>query len=574
MDAGFPRPFGRYTLLAELGRGGMGEVFAARVPGGLPGIEKRCVIKTVRASATRDREAIARFLDEARLVVRLSQRNICSVFDVGVVDDGTYYLAMDLVRGRDLRTVWSRVAERGELLPPALAVHIILEVLDGLHYAHELCDEDGQHLAVVHRDVSPQNIMVSFDGDVKLIDFGLAASTMKLEQTQAHIVLGKLGYLSPEQVRGERADARADVFSTAVVLYELLTGQRYYGAFTPALRSELIAEGRYAPPALARLDDALQDILRRALAGDRARRTQTAGQFAAELRAWARSHGAHGDPAALRALMRDLFDASRMPWELPSSSERRAPAAPPVEATEIGRPSFLDTHGQTTDEAADERGIRTELQLRPRLVPPSTLEAPSTSSSRPQAVARRRAVVVGVVAGLGLGTVAVVALAALVVRPPSPVLAAPAADVGADTAVASATVAVDAGGVVVDAGVVEVVDAGVVDVVEDVADVDVAVVDAGVTAPASPVAVVAPPSPPAPGRSEKPRRPRRDVEAALARLEGAAAPGTPPVVQLKVVREVCGAAACEATMDGSLADRVAACLRSCRASVRRRAQSP
>jgi len=572
MHAGYPRPFGRYTLLAELGRGGMGEVYAATAPGGLPGIEKRCVIKTVHASATREREAVGRFLDEARLAVRLNQKNICSVFDVGVLDDGTYYLAMDLVRGRDLRTVWTRVGDDGGLMPPALAVHIIIEVLDGLHYAHELCDEAGASLHVVHRDVSPQNIMVSFDGDVKLIDFGLAASTMKLEQTQANIVMGKLGYLSPEQVRGERADARADVFSTAVVLYELLTGQRFYGAQTPGLRSERVASGRFEPALLGRLDDVMQGILRRALAGEREQRTATADRFASELRAWAKARDAQGDAAALRSFMRERFGTTREPWEQPSSPTpspqlpSRRGGSPPAEATEIAPSPFPDVQ---TDEGSstDERAIRTELYPRTRLVQPTTSEAPSLTAPRPAPAApRRRVIAAGVVVGLVLGLVAIVAVRAVVgPAPPSDagvvdVAPLPAPLAAPDPVAVGVLVAGDAGTAApVDAGVVVVdVDAGVVAAASDV------VIAGGVEAP--------PGAESAPARGERPRRRRdRETEAALARLDGAAQPGTPPVVQLKVIREVCGATACEATVDGALADRVAACLRSCRATVRRRA---
>ncbi len=497
---------------------------------------------------------------------------------------------MDLVRGRDLRAVWRQAGDRGELVPTPLAVYIVLEVLDGLQYAHELCDESGQHLAVVHRDVSPQNIMVSFDGDVKLIDFGLAASTMKLEKTQTNIVMGKLGYLAPEQVRGERADPRADVFATAVVLYELLTGQRFYGAHTPGLRSELIAGGRFEPALLGRLDEGLQGILRRALAGEREQRTPTAARFAAELRDWAAARALRSDAAALRECMRDLFGPTREPWEQASSptalaaslTSRRPDPTPPVEATEIGRPSFLDDQVQTDEgSSTDERAIRTELQIRTRLVqPPSTSEATSLTTLRPvSSRPRRHAVVAGVVVGLALGVVAILGLVA--VRDPreaaadaglaAPVIAVSGAGTDTDTMQA---IIVDAGvpGAAVDAGAAPgaVVDAAVDAVVVPGAGVAAdAGVDAGVgvdgQADAGSVGVEAP-------RGERPRRGRRDrdVEAALARLDSAAAAGTPPVVQLKVIREVCGPSACEATMDGSLADRVAACLRSCRASVRRR----
>lgn len=200
---GFPRPFGDYSLLHRLGRGGMGDVFLARAAGFL-GIQKVCVLKTVRADMTRDAEYVARFIDEARIVVQLSQRNICPVFDMGKVGE-SYYLAMEHVAGRDLTTVLRRAAERARSVAPDVALYLVSEILDALDYAHRLTDpSSGAPLHLVHRDVSPHNIMVSYEGEAKLIDFGLAASTLKLEQTESGIVLGKLSYMAPEQARADQ----------------------------------------------------------------------------------------------------------------------------------------------------------------------------------------------------------------------------------------------------------------------------------------------------------------------------------------------------------------------------------
>jgi serine/threonine-protein kinase len=173
-------------------------------------------------------------------------------------------------------------------------------VLDGLDYAHHLTDEDGRPLAVVHRDVSPQNVMLSFDGDVKVIDFGLAASTIKVERTETNVVMGKVAYMPPEQVRGERADASADVFAVAVVAYELLVGRRYYEGVEQYALSGVVANGDHVPPGMATLDPALRAIIERALVADRGRRTRAAAALAEDLRAFAASKGWRGDAAGVR----------------------------------------------------------------------------------------------------------------------------------------------------------------------------------------------------------------------------------------------------------------------------------
>lgn len=308
----------------------MGEVYAASFAGGVDGIEKRCVIKMLHPDVARDPEYVARFLDEARVAVRLSQRNICQVFDVGIIED-QHFLAMELVHGRELRTTTKRLAAKHESIDEALAIHIATEVLDGLQYAHELKDAAGRPLAIVHRDVSPQNIMVSFDGDVKLIDFGLAASTIKVEHTERNVVMGKMAYLTPEQVRGERADATADVFACGVVLYELLTSARYYQGVAPMHLASVVASGAHEAAGFASLDPALAEILRRAVHGDRAQRCPSAAQLAGELRTWAQARGLRADAAQLRRFMRNLFGEPKEPWEAASAVVPRAATAPESE---------------------------------------------------------------------------------------------------------------------------------------------------------------------------------------------------------------------------------------------------
>src|SRR5579859_369951 len=198
VEPSFPRPFGRYTLLANLAQGGMGALYVACV--GETGMEKLCVIKTVLPHLA-DKEYVARFRDEAKLVVRLSHGNLVPVLDAGVARDGgseELYLALDYVDGKDLRAVWNQCAKKGIAFPIDIAVYIARELCRGLHHAHT-----ASGLKLVHRDVSPPNVLLSFAGEVRLTDFGLAASTMKTEKTQPGVIYGKVSYMSPEQARGE-----------------------------------------------------------------------------------------------------------------------------------------------------------------------------------------------------------------------------------------------------------------------------------------------------------------------------------------------------------------------------------
>ena len=217
--AGFPRRFDSYVLLRPLARGGMGQLYLAMT--GAPGLEKLCVVKQVPPEIVAAEHA-RRFRDEAMVALRLSHGNLVSVFDAGIHGD-RIFLAMEYVNGRDLHAVWNRCAEHRVPFPIEIAVHVIKELCRGLAYAHAFED-----LALVHRDVSPGNVMLSFSGEVKLTDFGLATSTLKLEKTVPGIIYGKLSYLAPEQARRDKLDGRADLYSAGILLWELLTGRQLF----------------------------------------------------------------------------------------------------------------------------------------------------------------------------------------------------------------------------------------------------------------------------------------------------------------------------------------------------------
>lgn len=305
-----PRRFGNYLLLDRLAQGGMGEVFLAK-HGGLAGIEKICVVKTIRSQYMTDREYVARFIDEARVVVQLSHRNICHVFDVGQTN-GQYYLAMEFIPGWDLRTVQRRFAQLGQRLPVGLVLHTVCEILEALDYAHRHDDPlTGDPLHLVHRDVSPQNVMINFEGEVKLIDFGLAASKLKVERTQPKIVMGKLAYMAPEQARSQTLDGRTDLYAAAIVCYEMLVNDRYYEEKSIEDIWQYL-DGTGSPPRLwHEIDPELQQILQRALANRPEERYATCADFRDALEAYQLNHKLRVGAREIRNALFNLFPEAR-----------------------------------------------------------------------------------------------------------------------------------------------------------------------------------------------------------------------------------------------------------------------
>src|SRR3954470_18128725 len=267
---GFPRRFGPYVLVKPLARGGMGALYLALR--GQAGMDKLCVIKTALPHLA-DRSYLQRFRDEAKVVVRLSHGNLVTVFDAGEVKS-ELFLAMDFIEGKDLRAVWNRCAQKGTAFPIAVAVHLIKELARGLAYAHAF-----EGLSLVHRDVSPPNVLLSYSGEIKLTDFGLATSTLKLEKTAPGVIYGKVSYMAPEQARREPLDGRTDIYAAGILLWELLTGRQLFpvgrpGAGSSGANSDALQRARDphapAPSTLTtRVPPALDRIVMRSLAPDR-----------------------------------------------------------------------------------------------------------------------------------------------------------------------------------------------------------------------------------------------------------------------------------------------------------------
>ncbi|HMI92814.1 MAG TPA: serine/threonine-protein kinase, partial [Polyangiales bacterium] len=209
--------FGKYELIHRLRVGGMAEVWKARETAP-PG--RTLALKRILPSFTDEADYVAMFVDEARLSMRLSHPGIVRAFELGRIDD-EHFIALELIEGQELAALIRQAREREEPVDPALVCRIVIAVCDALHYAHELRDERGAALGIVHRDVSPQNVLISYDGDVKLIDFGIAKSSEQLMRTEAGLLKGKHGYLSPEQALGQSVDRRSDLFSLGICMYEL-----------------------------------------------------------------------------------------------------------------------------------------------------------------------------------------------------------------------------------------------------------------------------------------------------------------------------------------------------------------
>ncbi len=308
-DAAFLVPgasFGRYTLVRRLAIGGMAEIHLARA-GGISGFEKLVVLKRILPQFAASDDFVEMFLDEARLGASLDHANIVQVYDVAQVGR-SYFMAMEYLQGQDVRNIQAAARKHARLLTIGEALSIAIPTSAGLHYAHEKCGSDGRPLGVVHRDVSPANVVVTRDGCVKLVDFGIARSTLRNTQTRAGTLKGKISYMSPEQCRGESIDRRSDVFAFGIVMYELMTGLRpFNGDNEYAILSQIIA-GVVPPPSIKNPEfpAELERILLKALRPRPMDRYQSARELQIELEAYARTERLETGPVVLARMLEEL----------------------------------------------------------------------------------------------------------------------------------------------------------------------------------------------------------------------------------------------------------------------------
>jgi serine/threonine-protein kinase len=255
------------------------------------------------------------FLDEARLAASLNHQNVASVFEVGE-DGGIHYLAMEYVHGQDLRALLAKAGSQGTRVPLELALTIVAGAASGLHHAHDRRGPDGQPLGIVHRDVSPSNIMVGYDGAVKLLDFGIAKATARSIETQSGIIKGKFAYMAPEQCRGRDVDRRSDVFSLGIILYEVTTQHRCFRADSDFDTMHRIVTGDVVRPTrlVPNYPPALEAIVMKALAVEATQRYQSAGALIEALERVARAHGWSLGPTVVARTMRGLYGEVPEPW--------------------------------------------------------------------------------------------------------------------------------------------------------------------------------------------------------------------------------------------------------------------
>ncbi len=302
-----PSRFGKYTLLDRIGIGGMAELYRALISGDR-GFEKLIAVKRLLPHLADEESVVSSFIDEAKLAALLQHRNIVQIYDFGNME-GSYFIAMEYLFGKDLHAMMKKAREKHRGLGLANALCIAGQVCEGLDYAHKLKDLQGNPLQIIHRDVSPQNVFINYGGEVKIIDFGIAKASSKSEKTQLGTIKGKVAYMSPEQARGEPIDHRSDIFSAGILLYEMLTGARLFSGDAMEVLSQ-VREARFVPPreAAPELPGEIHRILERALSSDPAKRYPTCGDMYADLEDCVQQRGLRPTPQALALTMKGLFE--------------------------------------------------------------------------------------------------------------------------------------------------------------------------------------------------------------------------------------------------------------------------
>lgn len=321
----FPSPFGRYCLEEKIAAGGMAEIFKAKLVG-VEGFEKTVAIKRILPFWSERPDFIRMLVDEAKVLVHLNHPNIVQVFELGRVGP-TYFIAMEYVAGCDLRHLVRYFLEKGLELSPAVLLSVLVKSLRGLHYAHERRLPGRGSLEIVHRDISPQNILLGVEGEVKVSDFGIAKAITQSQETQTGVLKGKYAFMSPEQAMGKALDRRSDLFSMGTVLYELMMGRRLFAASSDLETLERVREAQIPWPreATARLMPGVKAVLAKALARDKPDRFQSAEAFAVALEGCLPG-GKAVDPAKVGEAVREAFSEKPIST-LPGPTERRTAVA-------------------------------------------------------------------------------------------------------------------------------------------------------------------------------------------------------------------------------------------------------
>jgi serine/threonine protein kinase len=329
----------RYVPLRKLAEGGMAEIYLARQTG-LAGFQREVVLKLLQRRLSDHPKAVEMFLDEARLAASLCHSNIVQIFDVGE-EEGAYFIVMERVQGASLRALAETTSRLGQMIPMEFSVNIIIQVLEGLRYAHDFRDETGRALKIVHRDICPSNLLVTFDGVVKIVDFGIARAETQL-RSETGMRPGKFAYMAPEVVVGEPVDARADLFGVGVLLYELTVGQRLIRAASFEALTRVV-DAPIPPPTFARAGYPvdLEILVMRALERDPADRFGSAEEMLEELEQFAFNTGLRVSRLRLGKLVAKTMgrQESALSLDVPGQAEESAVAG---DELDFDRASLFD----------------------------------------------------------------------------------------------------------------------------------------------------------------------------------------------------------------------------------------
>ncbi len=434
--------YGRYQLLKKLATGGMAQIYLAR-QAGLEGFEKLVVVKRILPHLAENDDFITMFLDEARIAARLNHPNIVQIFDLGAQDD-TFFIAMEYIHGEDVRRVWKQAERLGSNIPLPLILRMVIEACNGLDYAHKKADQSGRPLNIVHRDISPQNILVSFEGHVKVVDFGIAKAADQATVTKSGVLKGKYSYMSPEQASGEPLDCRTDTFALGVVLYELLTGARLFKRSNDIQTLNAVMECKVDPPSMlsARSPPELDAIVMKALARKREDRYAEARLLGAALEEFLLSRKLPSSTAHLAAYLQEIYadrlaqeaEEGRLLFIESEGSKGDGEKATPQSSSQLPRPQTRSTRAlepARSHATSNRPAARSQAISKPRAMPTVSMpgrggEARSgTEVSIPTETesvrsSRRK---LGLLVGLASLAAALVVLAAFALRPgPKPVV--------------------------------------------------------------------------------------------------------------------------------------------------------
>jgi len=332
------QPFGKYVLVHRLAMGGMAEIFLAKQGSvSFEGFERFIVIKRILPNLSENEDFVRMFLDEARLAALLNHPNIVQIYDIGAAN-GQYFIAMEYLSGRDCRRLMKKAAKRGELVPLQFALQIIHSVCEGLEYAHDRTDSGGRPLNIVHRDISPQNVHVTHDGAVKLLDFGIAKAESQMMETRAGVLKGKYSYMSPEQATGARVDRRSDIFSIGILLFEMTTGRRLFKSENEMQTLRAVIEGNIPHPSaiVPGYPPELDAIVMRALQRPLSERYQSCRELQADVEAFMVSRGFALTPARLGAYVKDLTRDEVDPTQLPEVRSATLPSQAEEGGVDVG----------------------------------------------------------------------------------------------------------------------------------------------------------------------------------------------------------------------------------------------